>query len=81
MVVTIQHKKKENEMTSNAKNALDAAVREYEIAIMRIPSNEEEIRQAVNKCADAREKFNSHNAARTDSFGGGDGCASGGGES
>lgn len=41
------------------KRTLDKAVRDYETAICRKPADEEEIRRCVNRCAVAREKFNS----------------------
>jgi hypothetical protein len=42
------------EIAREAKRKLDAAVLEYERAIMRTPTNEEEIRRAVDKCVAAR---------------------------
>ena len=43
--------------TLNLQRELDSAVREYEIAIMRTPTNEDEIRRCVDRCADARQKL------------------------
>lgn len=43
---------------ADLKRSLDAAVREYEAALMRKPTNEEEIRVAVDKCVSARERYN-----------------------
>jgi hypothetical protein len=43
------------------KRELADAVREYEVALMRNPMDEEEIRRAVDKCVNARKQFNAAN--------------------
>jgi hypothetical protein len=47
-----------SDLLADLKRTLDAAVREYDTALMRKPTNEEEIRRAVDKCVYARERFN-----------------------
>ena len=44
--------------TDELKRALGVAVREYETALMRVPMDEDEIRRAVDRCADARQRLN-----------------------
>jgi hypothetical protein len=48
------------------KRELADAVREYEVALMRNPMDEEEIRRAVDKCVNARKQFNAANDKLTD---------------
>jgi hypothetical protein len=54
------------DLLADLKRTLDAAVREYDTALMRKPTNEEEIRRAVDKCVYARERFNAALANKTD---------------
>lgn len=49
-------------LLADLKRSLDSAVREYETAIMRRPTNESEIRRAVDRCHSARLRFNAANA-------------------
>jgi len=55
-----------SDLLADLKRTLDAAVREYETALMRKPTNEEKIRRAVDKCVYARERFNAALANKTD---------------
>ena len=50
------------DIMADLKRSLDAAVREYEAAIMRSPTDDSEIRRAVDKCHVARIRFNEANA-------------------
>jgi hypothetical protein len=50
------------DLLADLKRLLDSAVREYETAIMRKPTDEDEIRRCVDRCASARQKFNAANA-------------------
>lgn len=50
-------------LLADLKRSLDSAVREYESAIMRTPTDESEIRRAVDKCHSARLRFNAANAS------------------
>lgn len=49
---------KPSDLLADLKRSLDAAVREYDAAIMRSPTDEAEIRRAVDKCYVARIRFN-----------------------
>jgi hypothetical protein len=51
-----------DDLLAEPKRELADAVREYEVALMRNPMDEEEIRRAVDKCVNARKKFNAANA-------------------
>jgi len=46
-----------SEECDSLKQLLDSAVREYEKAITRSPTNETEISKAVDKCASARQRL------------------------
>ena len=43
--------------TADLKRSLDSAVRKYETAIMRQPTDEGEIRECVERCAAARRRY------------------------
>jgi chromosome condensin MukBEF ATPase and DNA-binding subunit MukB len=56
--ITLNSDEIKSDMLAELERSLNSAVREYDAAIMRTPLDEDEIRRAVNKCASAREKFN-----------------------
>ncbi|VVB70866.1 Uncharacterised protein [uncultured archaeon] len=43
------------------KRSLDEAVKAYEVAIMRNPTNQDEIKRCVDRCVSARNLFNLEN--------------------
>ena len=53
---------KSTDLLADLKRSLDSAVREYETAIMRSSTDEEEISRAVDKCHSARLRFNAANS-------------------
>jgi hypothetical protein len=49
-------------LLADLKRSWNSAVREYETAIMRRPTDESEIRRAVDRCRSARLRFNAANS-------------------
>lgn len=58
LVLPLRH---DRDGLAELKRELADAVREYEVALMRNPMDEEEIRRAVDKCVNARKQFNAAN--------------------
>jgi hypothetical protein len=53
--------KQNTALLADLNRSMDSAVREYETAIMRRPTDESEIRRAVDRCHSARLRFNAAN--------------------
>lgn len=74
---TLRDSVESTDLLADLERSLDAAVKEYEAAIMRSPADESEIRRAVDKCHSARLRFNAANTtveARRDAVAS-DGCS------